>query len=162
MASQEPTGASQPSKPRRPQRARAAAKPSTNGARSSRGAANSQHTVTGTLSDEGIFELHESPPEGLEPVQQAGVTQHPAAAGSPPPELIHPKFGRTIHVSTARFIVAMCSIATLIFVVVATFVTLWQGHVLIDELMRVLEVLFAPLVALVGVAVAFYYKGNAL
>jgi hypothetical protein len=67
-------------------------------------------------------------------------------------------------VNTARFLVALCSLGILMFVVVAAFVTLWNGHTPIDELMRVLEVLFAPLVALVGVAVAFYYYrgGNAL
>lgn len=55
----------------------------------------------------------------------------------------------------------MLSILTLIFVVVASFYTvIWRSNVPIDNLMRLLEVLFAPLVALVGVAVAFYYRGN--
>jgi hypothetical protein len=61
-----------------------------------------------------------------------------------------------------RFIIALLSLGTLVFVVVATFLTLWRTHVPIDYLMRVLEVIFAPLVALVGVAVAFYFRGKDL
>ena len=60
-----------------------------------------------------------------------------------------------------RFIIALLSLLILMFVVVMTFVILgWRSSVPVENLMRVLEVLFAPLVALVGVAVAFYYRGN--
>ena len=72
-----------------------------------------------------------------------------------------PSFGRPIHLNTVRFIIALLSLLILMFVVVMTFVILgWRGSVPVENLMRVLEVLFAPLVALVGVAVAFYYRGN--
>jgi len=59
--------------------------------------------------------------------------------------------------SWARFWIALIALAILAFVVVASFVTLWLPHPAIDDLTRVLEILFAPLVALVGIAVAFYY-----
>src|SRR5690348_11849270 len=93
--------------------------------------------------EEGIFDL---PPD-----QQAKVQRQHAAAGGG--RLGSTRFGRTIHVNTARFFIALCALTTLIFVVVASFITLWLGHVRVEDLMRVLEVLFAPLIALVGVAV---------
>ena len=62
--------------------------------------------------------------------------------------------------NTARFFIAVCALTTLIFVVVASFVSLWVFHIAIEDLMRLLEVLFAPLIALVGIAVAYYYRGN--
>jgi hypothetical protein len=43
--------------------------------------------------------------------------------------------------------------------VVGSFVTLWHGQN-IEDLTRLLEIIFAPLVAVVGVAVAFYYRGS--
>lgn len=76
-----------------------------------------------------------------------------------PGQLEVPKTGKPIPLATARFIIALLSIAILAFVVVAAFATLWQGQS-IDNLSRLLEILFAPLVALVGVAVAFYYRSN--
>jgi hypothetical protein len=53
----------------------------------------------------------------------------------------------------------MSSVALLTFVVVASFVTIWLGKP-IDDLTRLLEILFAPLVALVAAAVAFYYRSS--
>jgi hypothetical protein len=38
---------------------------------------------------------------------------------------------------------------------------LWRGGN-VDNLTRLLDIIFAPLVAVVGVAVAFYYRGNSL
>jgi hypothetical protein len=42
-------------------------------------------------------------------------------------------------------------------VVIAPFVILWRAKADTDDLTRVLEIIFAPIVALVGVTLAFYY-----
>ena len=42
-------------------------------------------------------------------------------------------------------------------VVIASFVILWRAKADTDDLTRVLEIIFAPIVALVGVTLAFYY-----
>jgi len=52
-------------------------------------------------------------------------------------------------------------VGLLIFVVVASFVSLWHG-MKIDDLTRLLEIIFAPLVAVVAVVVAFYYRSSSL
>lgn len=62
--------------------------------------------------------------------------------------------------NVVRFRLATASIAILAAVVVAAFVIVWRGQN-VDRLARVLEILFAPLVAVVGAAVAFYYRGAA-
>jgi hypothetical protein len=164
MAEQEPARG-QPAKPRRPRRESATSKPPANEAHSTPTAANGQgRPATGPLYEgEGIFDPRGNSPEGLfEPLQQVRAQQQPAAAGSTPPPLGHPKFvGRTIHLNTARFIIASGSLVILAFVVIMSFVIVgWRSNVPVDNLMRLLEVLFAPLVALVGIAVAFYYHGN--
>jgi len=162
MAEQEPASG-QPAKPRRPRRESATSKLPARETHLTPTAANGQGRPAADPLDEGegIFEPRRYSPEGFfEPAQQVRAQQQPAASGSTPPPLGRPKFGRTIHVSTARFFIALCSIATLVFVVVAAFVTIWRNNVPVDNLMRVLEVIFAPLVALVGIAVAFYYRGN--
>jgi apolipoprotein N-acyltransferase len=81
-------------------------------------------------------------------------------AGLAPPEIARPDQVVT-HLDRSRFQFAMCSVALLAFVVVATFVTIWLGRS-IDNLTRVLEIIFAPLVAVVAAAVAFYYRGSSL
>jgi hypothetical protein len=171
MVEQEPIGADQPSGARRSRSGVTASKSPANGVRS---AAKPSRTTAANgrvrpavpqPEEEGLFAPGEGSfqsDEGLfEPYQQVRALQAQAAADTPPPPpLGHPKLGRVIHMNTARFLIALCALATLIFVVVATFITLWRGNIPVDNLMRVLEVLFAPLVALVGVAVAFYYRGN--
>ena len=148
MAEQGPAEATQPSTEARPPPAKADGQ---------------AHAVTSPLGEEGIFELRGDSPEGLlAPAQQAQTQQQRIAAGSVPPPLARPELGRAAQVLWVRFIIALLSLGTLVFVVVATFLTLWRTHVPIDYLMRVLEVIFAPLVALVGVAVAFYFRGKDL
>ncbi len=98
--------------------------------------------------EEGLFESDEAPGQLSAPVNEA------------PGQLIAPKTVKPTHLATVRFRIALFSIAILAFVVVAAFVTLWKTQPSIDNLTRVLEIIFAPLVALVGVAVAFYYRSN--
>lgn len=167
MAEQELTGGGQPSKPRRPRRDSSASKTPANEARSAakrsaRASNGRSRTAARQLEKEGLFEPGEAPfrsEEGLfEPGQEIRAPRGQAAAGAPPPPLGSPKLGRrVIHVSWARFWIALIALAILAFVVVASFVTLWLRHAVIDDLTRVLEIFFAPLIALVGVAVAFYY-----
>lgn len=78
-----------------------------------------------------------------------------------PGKIITPKEGKATHLARSRLVLALCSVALLGFVVVASFVTLWRGGN-VDNLTRLLEIIFAPLVAVVGVAVAFYYRGSSL
>jgi|SRR5215469_1143630 len=164
MLGEEPT-AGPASKARRSRSEGAATKTSVNGTRS---AAQTRTSGRGRaaphpLEEEGLFESGGQPfpaEEGLfELSPQVGVRLAGPASGAPPPPLAPPKLGRVIHVTWARFWIALCSIIILTFVVVASFVTLWLGSS-VESLTRVLEILFAPLVALVGVAVAFYYRGG--
>src|ERR1700688_2979868 len=53
------------------------------------------------------------------------------------------------HMDKSRFRIALCSVGLLAFVVVGAFVTLWLGRP-IDGLTRLLEIIFAPLVAVVA------------
>jgi len=163
MLDQEPAGAEGSSRARGSRRDNARSKPPAK-PRSTHVTLNGS-TATGPSDEaEGFYPPEGNPSaEGFFPAQLGTPQQSPATSGNPP-RLARPWLGQPIHVNTARFLVALCSLGILMFVVVAAFVTLWNGHTPIDELMRVLEVLFAPLVALVGVAVAFYYYrgGNAL
>jgi len=170
MGGKKPTGGSQPPKPRGARPAGAASKAPANGACSaakpSAGASNGRgRAATPQLEVEGLFEPGEAlfpSAEGLfEPGQE--VTP-PSPLGlvtlsAPPKSLDRPIVGqgRKVHMSLARFWIALIALAILAFVVVASFVTLWLPHPAVDNLTRVLEILFAPLVALVGIAVAFYY-----
>lgn len=157
MLDQEPAGAEGTSGARGNRRDNASSKPPAK-PRSPRATLNGGGTAA-SLSDEpeGLYPPQKNPsPEGLFPAQSVASQQSPATGGKPR-GLSRPRLSQPIHVNTARFLVALCSLAILMFVVVATFVTLWNSHAPLDYLMRVLEVLFAPLVALVGVAVAFYY-----
>jgi hypothetical protein len=165
MLDQEPAGAEGSSGARGNRRDNAPSKPPAK-PRSPRATLNGGGTATGPSDEaEGFYPAEVNPSaEGFFPTRPGAPQQSPVASANPP-RLASPRLGRPIHVNTARLIVALCSLAILMFVVVATFVTLWNGHIPIDYLMRVLEVFFAPLVALVGVAVAFYYYrggGNAL
>jgi len=65
--------------------------------------------------------------------------------------------GRAINIHMARLLVAMASLVILTFVVVSAFVGLWLGQS-IENITRLLEIMFAPLVALVAAAVAFYLR----
>jgi len=77
-----------------------------------------------------------------------------------PKPLLNPKEGKPVDLATVRFRIALFSMAILAFVVVASFVSLWRAQPSIDNLTRLLEIIFAPLVALAGVAVAFYYRSK--
>ena len=81
--------------------------------------------------------------------------------GDRPPKFAPPKEGKPTHLAKSRYVIALCSVALLTFVVVAAFVTIWRGQN-IDNLTRVLEIIFAPIVAVVAAAVAFYYHGSSL
>jgi hypothetical protein len=81
-------------------------------------------------------------------------------AGEVPGSLVSPIVGKS-HLAWARLAIALCSIALLVFVVVAAFATIWRGQD-IDTLTRLLEIIFAPILVVVGAAVAFYYKGSSL
>jgi hypothetical protein len=85
----------------------------------------------------------------------------PVELNAPPLQVLTPEYGKPTHLATVRFRIALFSIAILAFVVVAAFVTLWLGGS-VDNLTRVLEIIFAPLIALVAAAVAFYYRSNLL
>jgi hypothetical protein len=104
-----------------------------------------------------------APPEGLsEPFEPdadaaAGDLSEPFETVSSPPKIAPPKEG-TPTLARSRFVFALCSVALLAFVVVASFVTLWRGQ-RADDLTRLLEIMFAPLVAVVAAAVAFYCRG---
>lgn len=65
-----------------------------------------------------------------------------------------------VHISTARYRIATAAMSILAFVVIATFVSLWRAKASIDDLTRVLEIIFAPIIALAGVALAFYYRST--
>lgn len=105
------------------------------------------------------------PPGGLYvPVEQANGSPAREMSGPTserPGMIVTPKQVRATHLAWSRFALAMCSVALLGFVVVASFLTLWRGQG-IDNLTRLLEIIFAPIVAVVGVAVAFYYRGSSL
>jgi hypothetical protein len=60
----------------------------------------------------------------------------------------------------ATYWFVLASIAILAAVVVAAFVILMLGPPAIDRFTTVLEILFAPIVTLVGVAVAYYYRNT--
>jgi len=75
------------------------------------------------------------------------------------PRLYDPGVGQRNRTAAHRLGIALFSTSLLAFVVVAAFVTLWKGGN-IDNLTRLLDVIFAPLVALVAAAVAFYYRGS--
>jgi hypothetical protein len=62
--------------------------------------------------------------------------------------------------SVARYRMAMTSMSVLGLVVIGSFVLLWRANAKTDDLTRVLEIIFAPIVALVGVSLAFYSKSN--
>lgn len=58
-----------------------------------------------------------------------------------------------------RFAVACIVVVALAVVVITSFVTLWVGGN-IDSLTRLLEIIFAPIVAVVAVALGFYYRSS--
>ncbi len=105
------------------------------------------------------------PAEGLsEPVEldaesAEGELSEPVMLGSAPPQIASPEEGKPTHLAKSRYHIALCAIALLAFVVVASFVTLWLGQS-IDNLTRLLEIIFAPIIAVVAAAVAFYYHGS--
>ncbi|SRR5579871_1780588 len=80
----------------------------------------------------------------------------------PPPEIAPPRESKPTHLATSRYRIALLSIALLSFVVVASFADVLLGKS-IEDLTRLLDVIFAPIVALVAAAVAFYYyRGSSL
>lgn len=107
----------------------------------------------------------ESPERELsEPVGLASAPREIAAPGESREiaalgEITAPEYGKPTHLARSRFRIALCSIALLAFVVVAAFVTLWTGGSM-ENLSRLLEIVFAPIVAVVASAVAFYYRDN--
>ena len=100
-----------------------------------------------------------SDPVELDAESAAGDLSEPFEMGSPPPKIAPPQESEST-LARSRFAFAVSSVALLAFVVVASFVSLWLG-LKIDDLTRLLEIMFAPLVALVAAAVAFYYRGSA-
>jgi hypothetical protein len=70
------------------------------------------------------------------------------------------QLAKPVHLSTARYRIARAAMAILGLVVIASFVILWRARASVDDLTRVLEIIFAPIVALVGVTLAFYYRSN--
>jgi hypothetical protein len=105
---------------------------------------------------------------GQQPTAPARAEEEPlglikmaeSAEGDVPGSLVSPVVGKS-HLAWARLAIALCSVALLVFVVVAAFATIWRGQD-IDILTRLLEIIFAPIVVVVGAAVAFYYKGSSL
>jgi hypothetical protein len=100
------------------------------------------------------------PPEPEEPDPAPAGLQGPELSDpidlpSTPPGIEEPV--AVTHMDKTRFRLALCTVAILAFVVVAAFASLWQGQA-IENLTRLLEILFAPLVAVVTAVVAFYYR----
>jgi hypothetical protein len=62
--------------------------------------------------------------------------------------------------SRARYRMAMAAMAILGLVVIGSFALLWRGKASTEDLTRVLEIIFAPIVALVGVSLAFFSRSN--
>jgi hypothetical protein len=92
-----------------------------------------------------------APAPGLSSPELSGLIDLPSA----PPGLDKPV--AVTHMDKSRFRIALFAVALLAFVVVAAFASLWQGRN-IEDLTRLLEILFAPLVAVVTAVVAFYYR----
>lgn len=90
------------------------------------------------------------------PVELSG----PGPVGTSPPGIAQPEESNPTP-PWSRFWLALCAVGLLTFVVVASFVSLWHG-MKIDDLTRLLEIIFAPLVAVVAVVVAFYYRSSSL
>lgn len=67
-----------------------------------------------------------------------------------------PEEGAPTPMDKYRLRIALCSVALLAFVVVAAFASLWEGQA-IENLTRLMEIVFAPLVAVVTAVVAFYF-----
>jgi hypothetical protein len=100
-----------------------------------------------------------SEPRVLGPGPSGGELSGPVGLASAPEGIATPEYGKPTHLARARFRIALCSIAVLAFIVVAAFASLWSGQS-IDSITRLLEVVFAPVVAVVTAAVAFYYRDN--
>jgi hypothetical protein len=100
--------------------------------------------------------------EGLLEAADEGQEQlsAPIALSRPVLTAGRPGVGKPFNIHAARFRLALCSIALLAFVVVAAFVGLYLRRSSIEDITRLLEIMFAPLVALVAAAVAFYYRSN--
>jgi hypothetical protein len=107
----------------------------------------------------------EEPPLELE-VFELGEAEEPAQREKPalqedesPPGLITftGKLSEPVHPTAARYRIARAAMIILGLVVIASFVILWRANAKTDDLTRVLEIIFAPIVALVGVTLAFYY-----
>ena len=75
------------------------------------------------------------------------------SSGAHPGETI----SRPVHVTAARYRIARDAMMILGLVVIASFAILWRAKANTDDLTRVLEIIFAPIVALVGATLAFYY-----
>lgn len=107
-----------------------------------------------------------SPPTVLDTGSSEGKLSGPVILPAVSPEtapgnITDPEYGKPTHMAKVRFRIALCSLALLAFIVVAAFATLWSGQN-IENLTRLLEIIFAPVVAVVAAAVAFYYRDNAL
>jgi hypothetical protein len=141
---QEPAAADRPQRARRSARS-PEAKPTRNG--QSKGQSDSPPHTVPYLGGEA------EPPEPHEALARLEETERPGS-------LLDPEKGKPTHLATARFRIALFSMGILAFVVVGSFASLWRAQPNFDDLARLLEILFAPLVALAGVAVAFYYKSQ--
>lgn len=120
--------------------------------------------ATGTLSGPAALDAAGTPsgPAALDAEREEalGPVRRVDATGlSAPKAGAYPQYGKRLNLDWIRFLIALLSIAILAFVVVAAFVTLWRGQS-IDGLTRLLEIIFAPLIALVAAAVAFYYRSE--
>ena len=99
-------------------------------------------------------------PEGLSGQLGAGSLSAPVQMATEPLRIVSPQEGKS-HMAGARLGIAGFSVLLLAFIVVAAFITLWRREP-IDDLTRLLEIIFAPIVAVVAAAVAFYYRGSVL
>jgi hypothetical protein len=102
----------------------------------------------------------DGPPRGLvdfRPDEEEELSESDVA---PQGLLTARQLAKPVHLSTARYRMARASMAILGLVVIASFVILWRAKASVDDLTRVLEIIFAPIVALVGVALAFYYRST--
>jgi len=73
------------------------------------------------------------------------------------PEIIQQGYDPRPQEDQARRNIAYCLIALLFFICVANFVTLWGTAIQVEDVMKILQILLSPVIALVSAMTGFYY-----
>jgi hypothetical protein len=99
----------------------------------------------------------ETPPPGQLPPVDLTVSEPPSSAGLAPLQLAPIPLQR----EQRRGQIALLLIALLIVVIVTSFIMLWLLPAdRFDSLMELLQIIFAPIIGLVGAVTGFYYGGG--